>query len=263
MALHKTAADYLKPLALNFAANKEITEKELHKNRHWKKIVQLPNSEHYPIVVIALRGLVQMRDPGFKNGLWQKILDHDLNYLLKKGNKQFLYEVADELKKARDINTLPFHICLRIAQSLSEHEFESCLSVLLDFFYRKYRQKVHPSVVFTEFVSTLRQSYQVTDDFEEADILKEFNPLGNYEEYKPLATNWGKLFVDSDDTEKAWRKLDSTTKHIVQQYEEDLAYDRSPKPSQQQKNKTIEAVRNSNLKTKHKKALIQNIKKKG
>jgi len=258
-----TAATHLKALALAFANDKKVKDKEFKKSREWKKIIKLPTSERYQIVLFALRGLVQSREPGFKNGLWLAVINHDLDYMLRKGNKQFLYEAANELKKVNSINTLPFPIYSKVIQSLFEHDFETCLSVLLDYLYKKYDRETHPSTTLEEFIATLKETYQLNSTFEEADILKEFNQYGNFEDQKPNTSSWQTYFVDSHETEEAWQRLDNKTKEVVQNYESELFYDRGPQPSQTQKDKTIETVQNSKLNKQHKKALIESIKKKG
>ncbi|MFS4491411.1 hypothetical protein [Maribacter sp. 2308TA10-17] len=261
-----SAIKFLRPLTLDFQKEKLVEERELHKNYHWKKIMKLPTLQRYVVVIVAFRGLVQKRNPGYDNGLWRILVEHDLNYMLHKGNKQFLYEVAEEIKKVRDINTLPFSICWKVLMSLEKHEFFSCLSVLIEHLFKKHLAVENESQALKKFMNQIANQFDNTSKSSSEDLQREVYHLHNhfgFTENQKTESPWGTYFVDTQEEEEAWHRLDQKTKAVMQQYEDDLFYDRSPKPSQVQKNETIKAVQNSNLNKKHKKALIDSIRKKG
>jgi len=266
MANPNSASDYLRPLALHFADHSEILQKELHKNGHWKKIMKLSTTNRYEIILIAFRGLVQRRNPGYDNRLWALLVLHDLEYMLQKGNTQFLYEITEEIKKVRDLNTLPFSVIWDVILNLVKHDFESCLYLLIENLLKKHAVMKKPSKKLQSFISKLDQEFQNINKSTSEELQHEIYHLHgsfSFNEENTTQSKWGKYFVDTQEQEEAWHRLDQSTKTVVQQYEEDLFYDRSPKPSKERKDKTIEAVQNSKLNKKHKKALIESIKKKG
>lgn len=266
MATYNSAAEYLKPLALHFADHEEIKEDELHKNKNWKKIMSLSTAKRYDVILIAFRGILQKRNPGYENGLWKMLVAHDLEYILQKGNIKFLYDISEEIKKIRDVNTLPFTMCWNVIQSLKKPSLEGFLYMLLENLLKKHSKAKVPSKNLEDFISKIAGEFDNISKIEMERLQNEVYQIHanfSFADENDSSSKWGKYFVDTQEQEEAWHRLEQDVKTVVQQYEEDLFYDRSPKPSQERKDQTIQAVENSKLNKKHKKVLIESIKKKG
>lgn len=233
---------HLKALANDFTGRNKISEKELHKNKCWKKLMRTGTEQRYHIVRMAFRGILQQRDPGFQNGLWLHVVEHDLDYMLRKADPRFLNAMIDEILDANHLEALPFELCNTILKAYGKSEYGVGPTYILARIRPKYVAIENPSETLTEWVNNIETVYpQHTFDTREK----------------------GTYFVDSFEEESAWHKLDEKTKRVVQNYEEELFYDRSPKPTKEEKDKVIKAINDSDLNKKHKKALVLSIKKKG
>lgn len=237
----KFAAAYLRPLAIDFAGHRSITEKELHKNRNWKKIMRLAVDNRYDIILLALKGLLQQRNPGFENGLWRLLVAHDLDHMLYKADVHFLWNIADTLGSADRLDYLPRDFCWSVLNGLKKVDMAAPLDNLLRQWRLRYDEMDDPSEELKDWMGKVWATFPA-----------ELRTVDNY----------GTYFVDSFEEKQAWHDLDIPTKNVIKQYETDLFYDRGPKPSEQRQEEVIQAITDSKLKNRHKKALIESIRKK-